>query len=1396
MMPAAKHFDPVLGVDVHIVQPPGPVPPVPVPHPFIGMVIDPMDYVPIIGATVMVGGIPRAQAGTAGKNVPPHIPIGGVFVKPPGNECEVFMGSATVEVDGDAFSYLALPVLSCQDVGMPPPPRVKKKSKTKSLVLPTSVVLSIPSGVFVGGPPTISLMSLGMRAGMAAAGKMFKKLKAARKAKKGKKPKAKKKGKAKDNAPCGTDAHPVDVITGACVDQLLDYAAPGAGGFRWQRWYDSSERDRVGPMGRGWRHLWEMQLERTATGFRFTDETGAVVEFAAPSRDRPSAAGGYVLRQVSADTLQVVEPRLRTMTFRFALPAQPALLTELREGAGAVQLGHDREGRPLWARDSGGRLYEMQYDPGGRVAAVLQRASEPPHAVGATLLRFQYDADGCLVAMTDAFGNRARYDYEHGRITCMQDRRGYRFFYSYDEHGRVVHTRGEDGLWEARLEYVPEASLTIIRFADGGEWLKFYNAQGLVTDVVQPDGGLLTRQVDDEGRVVAEVAPDGTACTFTYDAFGAQQGRIDPFGRFLLPQWIDSEDPDWESIDVPQHAAGWDCGRLVDAEHDAAGVLPQWMRERIPAAARADLGIDRRTEPPPPRVTLDAMARPVRVEHADGTQETWQYDAEGNCAEYVDRDGAVQRRAYASWNLLAAEGDGLGRVVRYTHSLRGQVASVVDAGGATTEYRRDTMERIVQVSRQGTVRERYHWNGASRLVRKDGSDGEPLVETTLAPHGLPAKHTLAGGDEHVLEYDAGGCPAAAATASLEVAQVRDERGRLLADLRDGAGVEHAWGNDGVLHTTTLAKFVTEYRYRSRWDFDVVDPAGAVHAVRTHPAGVSVREFASGAVEVSHYGPRGRCVGRHLQRPDGSAWVRRWAYSAEGDLRHGRDSDSGDVSYAYDAARRLVAEQYPGHPERRIRYDAADNILAMPGLGGVALAPGNRIAAANGARFDHDVRNHVCARHDGDASTRYVHDAADMLVRIEGVRGGDVERAWRAEYDPFGRRTWKEEDGQRTVFHWDGDRLAAEVAPDGAVRIYVYAAPDALVPLLFVDYDSSDADPASGRRRYVFADQRGAPVRVEDDHGRVLWRAMIEPFGRAHVDPAASITLNLRFPGHYLDPETGLHYNRFRYYSPELGRYLQSDPIGAAGGLNVYSYTPNPLVQVDVLGLNCGHARGKTKGRAEGPPHSKSARRGESVLDIADGVGMKPGHVSKLQDRAVRKGERIIVRGSNSASLVWHSKPYNGKPCKPKPLEVKAKTAKPKDPHAGLVKKQTPGQKAPDGYEWDKNDVLVDKKSGQAVHGDYDLQHVSTADGKRVKTNDPKFQRELNDDVCPEHKQFQHGANDDYRVPEKSGRPGRNPDPDESYLVVEPDGTAKQIDGTHNLQKYYKQNKMDWPYPKY
>ncbi|MEQ8764935.1 MAG: RHS repeat-associated core domain-containing protein, partial [Planctomycetota bacterium] len=128
--------------------------------------------------------------------------------------------------------------------------------------------------------------------------------------------------------------------------------------------------------------------------------------------------------------------------------------------------------------------------------------------------------------------------------------------------------------------------------------------------------------------------------------------------------------------------------------------------------------------------------------------------------------------------------------------------------------------------------------------------------------------------------------------------------------------------------------------------------------------------------------------------------------------------------------------------------------------------------------------------------------------------------------------------------------------------------------------SEDADPASGQRYYLFTDQRGCPEKVVDDAGDTVWEAYVEPYGTAHVLKGHDFYQPLRFPGHWWDPELGLHYNRFRYYSPWLGRYLQVDRIGEQGGMNVYAYCDDsPLAAVDVRGLNktpseCGGGGGQ------------------------------------------------------------------------------------------------------------------------------------------------------------------------------------------------------------------------------
>ncbi|WP_339483833.1 MULTISPECIES: RHS repeat-associated core domain-containing protein, partial [unclassified Pseudomonas] len=101
--------------------------------------------------------------------------------------------------------------------------------------------------------------------------------------------------------------------------------------------------------------------------------------------------------------------------------------------------------------------------------------------------------------------------------------------------------------------------------------------------------------------------------------------------------------------------------------------------------------------------------------------------------------------------------------------------------------------------------------------------------------------------------------------------------------------------------------------------------------------------------------------------------------------------------------------------------------------------------------------------------------------------------------------------------------------------------------------------------------------------------------------------SLRFQGQYFDVETGLHYNRYRYYDPQVGRFIGKDPIGFAGGLNVYAYGPNPVEWVDPLGLK---DEPLAPGSEKNPLATSKAARRESMRQAGIPTSQQPISQSK------------------------------------------------------------------------------------------------------------------------------------------------------------------------------------------
>ena len=114
---------------------------------------------------------------------------------------------------------------------------------------------------------------------------------------------------------------------------------------------------------------------------------------------------------------------------------------------------------------------------------------------------------------------------------------------------------------------------------------------------------------------------------------------------------------------------------------------------------------------------------------------------------------------------------------------------------------------------------------------------------------------------------------------------------------------------------------------------------------------------------------------------------------------------------------------------------------------------------------------------------------------------------------------------------------------------------------------SQTEQVSASYHYLLSDHLGAPVLALNKAGEATWKARYEAFGKARIDNASTAQINLRLPGQYFDAETGLHQNWNRDYAPGIGRYVQADPLGIFGGMNVYQYAyGNPLVYYDPYGL--------------------------------------------------------------------------------------------------------------------------------------------------------------------------------------------------------------------------------------
>ncbi|MGA3190497.1 MAG: RHS repeat-associated core domain-containing protein [Bryobacteraceae bacterium] len=969
---------------------------------------------------------------------------------------------------------------------------------------------------------------------------------------------------------------PVNAVTGASLDTRLEFQMPGPIPFQWVRHYDSSKCRQYYALGWGRTHGYDHRLQFDVDGIRYTAPVGRVVGFPPLTQDGEKFAyGGYVLHRVTWRLYRLHHSGEPSMEFDFSDMAVASLARVFR-GKDAIQFYYGN-GRLQGIVDSRGRHIAATVDDAGRMIALVL---EGPNR-GRPLIDYYYDLAGNVIESVDPYRNsfKMRYD-EHNREVVRTDRRGYSFYFEYDQQGRCVRTTGEDGLHETHLEYHPPEGFTLVTRADGGRWT-YLCPDGQLERIIDPYGGSLNFKRDESGRIIEEIDSNGNVTKVRYDANGALAGKVTPLGRYL-PEGEDATGPSKDPFAIlrfmpanedterarrdpslPRSPLEWEFGSLyrrLMSTTDVPSAIPTGTGAQLPTWSLKYL---RSLQPQPDGRVYDDFGKLVREDGPNGSSLRRLYDANGSLHRLTDRDGSVHTYQNASWNLRVGNVNPLGQAERFTYTKTEKLASFTDRGGTVSEYEYDLKDQLIRVRRHGPVRDEYRRDNSGNLIEKLDGNGKRLYSFEIGPGGLRTARHLDGGEKHGFGYDKQGRIVSAVTAAAEVQLEYDRVGNRVTDQRNGAGVTHVFNGLGrLVKTTYFGRFQVQYLADNSGTVTILDPRGCGLKIQSLGDGTLLRTMVNGSSEIAQFDEKGRCLLKATRRRgDGTVWARQYSYSGEGNLLKVEDSARGITRYSYDADHRLSSIEQSGQVQR-LAYDAADNLLLKSGLV-AAMGDGNRLQAANGDQFEYNPRNHIASRK-GAGETRYYYDALDMLTACE-VPGG----RWEAEYDALSRRIAKVWKG-RTEYYWDGDRLAAEVCEGGAVRLYLYADEFAITPLLFLDYESIDADPVLGTVYYIYGNHQGTPVLVEDEACRTVWEARLDPYGSAQIDPRSTIQLALRFPGHYHDPEIGLHYNRYRYYSPELGRYLQSDPLGIRGGSNLYAYAKNPLKSVDVLGLNdCG-----------------------------------------------------------------------------------------------------------------------------------------------------------------------------------------------------------------------------------
>ncbi len=1165
---------------------------------------------------------PATNTGTEAKHVPGHILIPpGVSWAPvpktpkpvihpgetpsppkpviPDNDAVVITGSKTVHVMGSNAARLGDVLLSCSE-----PVR-----------LPSSVILAVPKGapILIGGPPALDLLqallaSLRTRFISDSIHALISRLSPSRFR------------NLLHRAACFLTGHPVDVSTGRVLTDAVDFELTSPLPLRFERVYSSAWGSRAGALGHGWSHSLDQAVwvERGAVVWRTDD--GRELEFDAfDLPDHTPRVGDSLwhpieratLRRTGAATWEVERADGVTLAFEEidGRGDGRAMLTAMRSPGGhhETTLRYDALGRLSEARDPCGRIVRFAHDHLGRLVRI--ELPDPDRDGWYTHRVFRYDDAGDLVEALDSLGASWRFEYVTHLMVRETDRNGLSFYFMYDGLGDeawCVRTWGDGGIHDHVLGYDKRKRVTWVKDSLGKTTTYHMSPAGLVVKVVDPLGGETVIDYDpvtfqrakltDPEKGFVERGFDATGrVAWTRDAAGAST-RFEYDGRYPA-RVIDHDGARWElgftddgfpvrAVAPTGEAWQWHWARGVLAR--VAG--PGLGDTSYAYDERSNLVAERRGDGAELRYDVDRWGRVRGVTTARGATVTRRWDTENRLVEQRSPTGVTQRYQHdAEGNVTRA--DDATRRVSFRYGLRRRLVERSEAGAAV-RFEYDTEGRLVAVTRNSGARAAFAWDECGRVKSETGFDGATVTlkrdkagrvvaergpggtrSLTYDAMGRLASATHDDGSKLELERRPDGSIVRAARDGVAVELARDALGRVVSERQGGVEVRSWYAAHGGREVVESSMGAREVVWR--------DGAGAVRAIGFgHPgditgAHVQIERDAGGyetlrrifgGVEVrSERDVAGR-VTEVRTGVNGGREVAAVSYAWRGDdqIAAAIDPMRGARRYEHDAAGRLVREYGPEGAVARA-FDGDGNAYREESPAGRAYSSRGALIAGEGGRYEYDRAGRRVAWTDPDGGAwRYRWDGFGLLREVERPDGRRV----RFEYDAFARRTRKQlvdvgADGAATVaretrFVWDGPNLVHELSPE-ALTTWHWE-PDAPRPL---------ARERNGAWHSLTHDPAGTPVEMRDAAGALAWRMQLDLWGVARFEEGAADDCPWRRPGQYHDTETGLYYNRFRYYDPGAGAYLTPDPVREYVA-SEYGYVGDPLTWIDPDGLTAMH----------------------------------------------------------------------------------------------------------------------------------------------------------------------------------------------------------------------------------